>query len=153
MAVSQSSYSVGDRVYRGTSSAPNLGTVDPMGYIDRALTNARSNRSGLAQAALRRMEGTVPNSSSVSQPGGSRSPSPATESSSLLASAPIGEAIPPVPTVQQSVKSRMRPDGTYLVSVPQLKQQVTQMADMAAAAQRMLNQMQPPPPVGAPNGA
>jgi hypothetical protein len=61
-----SRYSVGDKVYRGGSSAPTMGTVDPMGYIDRGLrqkmaglfSNAASQtRSGLAAAALRRQQG------------------------------------------------------------------------------------------------
>lgn len=56
MAISRSSYSVGNRVYRGGSSAPTQGTVDPMGYIDRELNNmASQQRSGLAAAALRRL--------------------------------------------------------------------------------------------------
>lgn len=55
MAISASSYSVGNRVYRGGSSAPTQGTVDPMGYIDRGLNNPSQSRSGLAQAALRRL--------------------------------------------------------------------------------------------------
>lgn len=58
MAISASSYSVGNRVYRGGSSAPTQGTVDPSGYIDRELNNVASQqRSGLAQAALRRLKG------------------------------------------------------------------------------------------------
>lgn len=57
MAISASSYSVGNRVYRGGSSAPTQGTVDPMGYIDRGLNNPSQKRSGLAEAALRRLGG------------------------------------------------------------------------------------------------
>ena len=53
------SYSVGNRVYNGASSAPTRGTVDPMGYVERSLNNPSSSRSGLAEAALRRMKGGV----------------------------------------------------------------------------------------------
>ena len=49
-------YSVGNRVYKGASSAPTRGTVDPMGYVERSLNNPSQSRSGLAQAALRRMK-------------------------------------------------------------------------------------------------
>lgn len=52
--MSTSSYSVGNRVYRGGSSAPTVGTVDPMGYIERELNKVADSRSGLAAAALRR---------------------------------------------------------------------------------------------------
>lgn len=59
MAISRGSYSVGNRVYRGGSSAPTQGTVDPMGYIDRELNNPSQRRSGIAQEALRRMRGQM----------------------------------------------------------------------------------------------
>lgn len=50
-------YSVGRRVYNGASNAPTRGTVDPSGYIDRELNKPSQSRSGLAAAALRRVNG------------------------------------------------------------------------------------------------
>lgn len=44
-------YSTGNRVYRGTSFAPHLGTLNPTGYITRGIRQSRQ-RSGLAAAAL-----------------------------------------------------------------------------------------------------
>lgn len=54
MAISASSYAVGNRLYKGATSAPTRGRVDPTGYIDRELNNVAS-RSGIAASALRRM--------------------------------------------------------------------------------------------------
>jgi hypothetical protein len=57
------SYLVGNRVYRGASNAPTRGTVDPMGYINRSIASPvggdgmSDKRSGLAQAALMRLQG------------------------------------------------------------------------------------------------
>ena len=51
-----SSYLVGNRVYKGASNAPTRGTVDPMGYVERSLNNPSQKRSGLAAAALRRLQ-------------------------------------------------------------------------------------------------
>jgi len=56
-------YLTGNRIYRGASNAPTRGTVDPMGYIDRSLASAvggdgqSDQRSGLAQAAMQRIQG------------------------------------------------------------------------------------------------
>jgi len=56
-------YLAGNRVYRGASNAPTRGTVDPMGYINRSLASAvggdgqSDQRSGLAQAAMQRIQG------------------------------------------------------------------------------------------------
>lgn len=56
-------YLVGNRIYRGASNAPTRGTVDPMGYIDRSLASPvggdgmSDKRSGLAQAAMARLQG------------------------------------------------------------------------------------------------
>lgn len=68
--MSEASYLVGNRVYRGASNAPTRGTVDPMGYIERELNKGMSTfplgaavknnwqrRSGLAGAALNRLQG------------------------------------------------------------------------------------------------
>lgn len=60
--MSEAAYSVGNRVYNGGSNAPTRGTVDPMGYIDREMnkpgsTGPSDSRSGLAAAALRRLQG------------------------------------------------------------------------------------------------
>lgn len=53
LPLDEARYAVGNRVYRGGSSAPTRGTVDPMGYVERELSNKRSK---LAAAALRRTE-------------------------------------------------------------------------------------------------
>jgi hypothetical protein len=56
-------YLTGNPVYRGASNAPTRGTVDPMGYINRSLASPvggdgmSDKRSGLAQAALMRLQG------------------------------------------------------------------------------------------------
>lgn len=56
-------YLTGNRVYRGGSSAPTMGTVDPQGYVERELRKRMllqepsQTRSGLAQAALQRIQG------------------------------------------------------------------------------------------------
>jgi hypothetical protein len=43
----------GNRVYRGTSHAPDSGRKDPTGYIQRGIKKEQSDsRSGLAAAAL-----------------------------------------------------------------------------------------------------
>ncbi len=55
-------YLAGNRVYRHGSSAPTRGTVDPSGYVERELRNRMlsqepsQSRSGLAQAALQRLQ-------------------------------------------------------------------------------------------------
>lgn len=60
--MSVASYLVGRPIYRAASNAPTRGTVDPMGYINRALGMSpvggdgfSDKRSGLAQAALNRL--------------------------------------------------------------------------------------------------
>lgn len=56
-------YLAGNPIYRGASNAPTRGTVDPMGYINRSLASPvggdgmSDKRSGLAQAALMRLQG------------------------------------------------------------------------------------------------
>lgn len=91
MAISESSYAVGNRIYRGASSAPTRGTVDPMGYIERSLMDSRS---GLAEAALRRLQpgaqqsspsGATPQSAGYGTP----APAPAQYGGAFLAPRPI----------------------------------------------------------------
>jgi hypothetical protein len=48
-----SSYSVGTRVYRGTSSAPNIGPVDKTGYAERDRKHRTRMRN---QALLKRVQ-------------------------------------------------------------------------------------------------
>ena len=62
--MSAADYMVGRRIYNGASNAPNRGTSDPMGYINRGLgmspvggDGLSDKRSGLAQAALDRLRG------------------------------------------------------------------------------------------------
>lgn len=55
-------YLVGNRVYRHGSHAPTMGTVDPTGYVERELRKRMldpisQTRSGLASAALQRLQG------------------------------------------------------------------------------------------------
>lgn len=56
MAGPVTNYSVGNSVYGGGSPQATQGTVDPSGYIDRSLNTSQS-RSGLAQAAISRLQG------------------------------------------------------------------------------------------------
>lgn len=66
-----SSYLAGNRIYRGASNAPTRGTVDPMGYVERSLNNPSQRRSGLASAALRRLQPTGPGEQpGTASPGG-----------------------------------------------------------------------------------
>lgn len=52
-------YAAGKKVYRSGSSAPTQGTVNPTGYVERSLA-ASTSRSGLASAALRRIQALKP---------------------------------------------------------------------------------------------
>ena len=71
-------YLTGNRVYRHGSSAPTMGTVDPTGYVERELRKRNmletmsQRRSGLADAALQRLQG----STGMFSPGGVTSPPP-----------------------------------------------------------------------------
>lgn len=66
-------YLTGNPIYRGASNAPTRGTVDPMGYINRSLASPvggdgmSDKRSGLAAAALTRLQGMPPSSNSGGQ--------------------------------------------------------------------------------------
>lgn len=53
-------YLVGKRVYNGGSSMPTSGTVDPSGYIARGINQQSEKRSGLAAAALSRINDNKP---------------------------------------------------------------------------------------------
>lgn len=57
---SENPYLGGDTVYGSGRSSPTSGTVDPMGYIERELNKPSQTRSGLAQAALSRLNGDTP---------------------------------------------------------------------------------------------
>lgn len=50
------SYAAGNDVYGGGSPQATMGTTDPSGYVDRSLNNPSSSRSGLAQAAISRLQ-------------------------------------------------------------------------------------------------
>lgn len=65
MAISEQSYARGNPVYGSGSSAPTRGTVDPTGYVDRSLNAPSQKRSGLAQAALERLQGVGNSDSSI----------------------------------------------------------------------------------------
>lgn len=56
-------YAAGSKVYNGGSSAATRGTVDPEGYVNRSLRqrNAKQRRSGLAKAAIRRLDKKIAN--------------------------------------------------------------------------------------------
>lgn len=109
MAISTASYSRGNPVYNGGSSAPTQGTVDPMGYIDRSLNQPSQQRSGLAQAALQRLSSSVPpnpaNANGPNAPGGtswvgsSGSGTPVTHqvtpTGQLVPGAPLPASAPP----------------------------------------------------------
>lgn len=56
MAGPVANYSAGNAVYNGGSPQATQGTVDPTGYIDRSLNNPSQSRSGLAQAAIQRLQ-------------------------------------------------------------------------------------------------
>lgn len=140
MAISPSSYAVGNRVYGGGSSAPTMGTVDPVGYVDRSLNAPSDSRSGLASAALRRLGGGAGNEQqSPSVPTG-----PLPDLNSLI-DPTGGGLLPTVPSVRDAVKARMNPDGTYSIDVRNLQDQVATAHDYAQAAQRALMQMAPIP--------
>lgn len=47
------------RVYRGTSTAPHIGRLDPTGYITRGVRQSRK-RSGIAATALKMMQNKTP---------------------------------------------------------------------------------------------
>lgn len=53
---SENPYLAGKPVYNGGSNAPTHGTVDPMGYIEREINQPSQKRSGLAQAALQKLQ-------------------------------------------------------------------------------------------------
>lgn len=55
MAISDTSYGRGDTVYSNGSHAPTQGQVDPTGYVERSLNKPSNSRSGLASAALDRL--------------------------------------------------------------------------------------------------
>ena len=121
-----------------------------MGYIDRSLNQPSDTRSGLAQAALRRLDGGGDNgvaSGAGPQVTGAPLPDPAGMADFL------GGGPPPVPTVRDGMRARMAPDGSYRVDVRQLQEQVATAHDFASAAQRMLEGMQPIPSAGSPTGA
>lgn len=110
MAISRASYSTGNRVYNGGSSQPNLGTVDPMGYIDRSLNQPSQTRSGIAAAALRRLSGT-------STPG-SESGAPAPKINTIGGQVGDVGAPAPAPGVTAPVTLTMSPSGK--LSAPKL---------------------------------
>lgn len=86
---SENSYLGGDPVYRGGSSAPTMGTVDPMGYINRELNKPSQTRSGIAQAALSRLQ--VPEQ----QPNQAAPSTPVDPNSTLnFVISPTGQLIP-----------------------------------------------------------
>lgn len=162
MAISAASYAVGNPVYRGGSFAPTMGTVDPMGYVERSLNQPSDARSGLAEAALRRMSSMGANTpvglggpTPSAAKGNSNPDMPALNLSAL--SNVMGQPAPPdfpiIPTVRDAVRARMGPDGTYRLDVRQLQEQVAHAHDYASAAQRALSAMQPIPSVPSmPNG-
>lgn len=51
-------YAAGKKVYKGATNAPTRGMVNPTGYVNRTLNKpkASTSRSGLAAAALRRVQ-------------------------------------------------------------------------------------------------
>lgn len=55
--MSQAAFAAGRKVYGSGSYAPTRGTVDPSGYVERSM---QQNRSGLASAAMRRLQGGLP---------------------------------------------------------------------------------------------
>ena len=57
MAAPVTNYSAGNNIYGSGSAQATMGTVDPTGYIDRSLNNPSQSRSGLAQAAIQRLQG------------------------------------------------------------------------------------------------
>lgn len=154
MAISPMSYAVGNRVYRGGSSAPTMGTVDPEGYVDRSLNAPSDRRSGLAAAALRRLGGSNGAQSRQLSPAGMANAAqtvPVPDLSSIL-SGNNDPAMSSIPTVRDAVRARMAPDGTYRLNVRQLQDQVAHAHDYSSAAQRALAAMTPLPSVQAMNG-
>lgn len=53
---SENPYLAGNPVYNGGSSMPTAGTVDPMGYIGRGINQQSQKRSGIAAAALSKLQ-------------------------------------------------------------------------------------------------
>lgn len=70
-----SPYAAGRKIYRSGSTAPTQGTVNPMGYITRSLTQQSTRRSGLAAAALRRTSTARPRPAPAVKPSVSPRPS------------------------------------------------------------------------------
>lgn len=109
-------YLTGNKVYRGGSSAPTMGTVDPMGYIDREI-NKRSNmlsdpsqtRSGLAQAALQRLGTLTPSNPDTygPQPTGTGSELSGAALGSGFNNAPIIHGTPTAQTLTPGLQSHI----------------------------------------------
>lgn len=157
MTISPSSYAVGARVYRGGSSAPTRGTVDPMGYVDRSLNQPSDSRSGLAAAALRQLQGMGGPPTPGAPPATGDTPSLDMTALQGVLGPDAGGSVPVIPTVRDAVRARMNPDGTYTVDVKQIQEQVAHAHDYAQAAQRALSMMAPLPspeiPIPATKGA
>lgn len=118
MAISPESYGRGQPVYSNGSHAPTSGTVDPTGYIERGLNNPSDSRSGLAQAALSRLQGG--SSATAPSPG----VLPLGDIKALLIT-PTGQLIPqssvempPEPPQQQTPDVSGMPSGPPQLSSP-----------------------------------
>lgn len=102
-------YSVGRRVYNGASNAPTRGTVDPSGYIDRELNKPSQSRSGLAAAALRRVNGGQP-------PAQAQTPPPAGGMQAGPTQPPVGDPIMQQPMQGPPSPLMMSPTGKISAS-------------------------------------
>lgn len=110
-------YAAGSTVYGNGTTHPTDGTVDPSGYIDRELSKVMQpsqTRSGLASAALQRINGGQQGPSSNGSSISSYSDPGATASSGALAEVgdfeinTIGQLIP----VTQGQVPESAPNGT-----------------------------------------
>jgi hypothetical protein len=107
-------YLMGNPVYRGASNAPTRGTVDPMGYINRSLASPvggdgmSDKRSGLAQAALMRLQGMqAPNGG-----GGGNSQQPPPPHPETVPNAPLPNLGFTVSPTGQLIPTHPDPAGT-----------------------------------------
>lgn len=117
-------YSAGNKVYGSGRSNPTSGTVDPAGYVDRAINNNSSDRrSGLAQAAFNRLAGMNQQQGPQGQP--------------------IGGALPTVQNADQrqaiiNQNFTTTPEGYYVSTAPTLSPRPQQALNLQDAIIRRL---------------
>lgn len=127
---SENPYLAGNPVYGGGSSMPTAGTVDPMGYIGRGINQQSQKRSGLAAAALSKLN--APQDPATVAP---TAPLGRTIDFTISPTGQLIPADPPAPVAAPSMESiAQQPPTSGAPDVSGLPPQMVSMLAQAAKA-------------------